>query len=388
MVEFYEKVGLSSNYSNSLLVNELMSVFLFFFLLAFIAQLFYYLYFYLRIYQKDKTVIPQFLPSVSVVIAARNEAWNLQKYLPRILNQQYADFEVIVVNDASQDESVEVLESFKRQYPHFYYTSIPYDEVYAHGKKLALLVGVKAAKKDWILFTDADCYPATENWINEFSRKMDSKAEIVLGFGGYLSRVGFLNKLIRYDAIAIAIQYFGFANAGMSYMGVGRNMAVRKSSLLKLKKYVAHSHVLSGADDLIVNELANKENVRVLTSTESFSYSNPKVNFSEWKLQKARHLSSSHFYKAGHKILLLLEPVSRFIFYTGFLLFIIYQFKIAAALYLFRLLFFTITWIKAGIKFNAKDIIFYSLIFDTFVYIIIGSISVFTRFGRQKIKWK
>lgn len=360
------------------------------FVVSFAVQVFYYLYFYLRIFFPDKIIEHKHKPSISVIIAARNEAENLQKNLIHILNQKYANFEVIVVNDASEDESTEVLEKFKREFSNFYYTNIPYDNYFSHGKKLAVLVGYKAAKNEWLVFTDADCYPKSENWLSELAKGMDENAEVVLAYGAHTKRKGLFNKIIRYDTMSIAMQYLSFAHAGIPYMGVGRNMAVKKSAFKKLKKYRNHIHVLSGADDLIINELANKKNTRIITSKDSFTYSAPQKNFARWFLQKSRHISSSGYYKWWHKILLLLEPLSRALFYLSFIILAVgnFELKFVAILFIIRFLFQTIVGIKANYKFKTKDLLMIWFLFDTFVFVIIGLISVISMFRRQKIRWK
>src|SRR5690606_33347934 len=107
---------------------------------------------------------------VSVVIAARNEAANLEKNLPRILSQDHPDFEVIVANDCSYDRTEEVLKELQQGNPRLRIVSIPENDKYRHGKKFALTMGIKAASHDTLLFTDADCYPLSPNWIRSMQQ--------------------------------------------------------------------------------------------------------------------------------------------------------------------------------------------------------------------------
>ncbi|MFW6100511.1 MAG: glycosyltransferase [Bacteroidota bacterium] len=291
---------------------------------AFIVQLVYYLGIYARIWFYREPPEPSAFPPVSVVICAKNEEVNLEKNLPAVLEQDYPDFEVIVVNDGSSDDSDMVLTRLQHQYKHLHSTEIKKDQKFAHGKKLAVTVGIKKAKHDWLLFTDADCYPAGQNWIRSMAKNFDDKTSLVLGYGGYQSRRGFLNTLIRYDTLTIALQYFTYALAGFPYMGVGRNLAYRKQLFYKNKGFAGHYHLNSGDDDLFVNQTARKHNTRVQISKDASVVSDPHKSFTQWFKQKRRHLSTASYYRKKTKWRLLTETCSRIIFYVFFVLSLVF----------------------------------------------------------------
>lgn len=283
-----------------------------------LLQLFYYLYFYSRV-AFGKRVKGYASPHpVSVVICARNEAANLQKYLPMVLEQDYPDFEVIVVNDCSTDASEDVLNELSALYPNLRYTYIKPDDKFEHGKKLALTVGIKAAKHEWLLLTDADCYPTSSKWIASMASHFTSKKSVVLGYSGFVRDKSFLNRLIRYDTMTIALQYLSFARAGVPYMGVGRNLAYRRSLFFKNKGFASHLGIRSGDDDLFVNEVANHQNTWVEYLPESHTRTAAKKTFRDWRYQKMRHLTTGSLYKTHHLSLLGLENISRVLFYLLF----------------------------------------------------------------------
>jgi len=255
---------------------------------------------------------------VSVIICARNEEENLRKNLPLILEQKYPDFEVVVINDCSTDGTEKYLDSLKEQYPILKTTTIKEDRKFKHGKKLALTVGIKAANNDLLLFTDADCWPESSLWIETMQSNFNPETSIVLGYGGYSERKGLLNTIIRFETLYIAMQYFGYALIRLPYMGVGRNLAYRKSLFFNNKGFARHSHLLSGDDDLFVNEVANRHNTRIEIRTESHTRSESKRTWKEWYFQKKRHLTTGPDYKFLVKFLLFLEVLTRIIFYTGF----------------------------------------------------------------------
>jgi biofilm PGA synthesis N-glycosyltransferase PgaC len=249
------------------------------FLLCLLIQLIYYLGIYSRLVFFAAKPSLAVIEPVSVIICARNEADNLEKYLPAVLSQQYPAFEVIVVNDGSSDETEDLLRRFMGQYPHLRTTIIREDKKFSHSKKLAVTIGIKSAKHDILVFTDADCEPASNQWLKKIASNFTGDKKIVLGYGGYFSRKDFLNKYIRYDTLTIAMQYLSFAISGFPYMGVGRNIAYRKSFFYKTAGFSRHLHILSGDDDLFVNENANKQNTAVEFSHDSHTRSDPSSSF-------------------------------------------------------------------------------------------------------------
>lgn len=294
------------------------------FCFTFCVQLFYYFYFYISVLalarktKKGTVSFSKKQPGISVIICAKNESYNLHEFLPAILNQKYPDFEVIVVNDGSTDESEEILTELKKSYPHLYHTYVPQDTKVMSPKKLALTVGIKAAKNEYLLFTDADCKPESENWIANIARNFTGKTDFVLGYGAYEQEKGFLSHLISYDTFFIALQFLGFAYRGKPYMGVGRNMAYRKKLFFDMKGFASMLHLQSGDDDLFVNKAATKKNTQIEISPESVTVSTIKENFKNWMIQKERHLSTAFYYKNESKNLIGLEVMSRGLFYVSF----------------------------------------------------------------------
>src|SRR2546428_821134 len=228
---------------------------------------------------------------VSVILCARNESENLQKFLPSLFKQDYPEFEIVVVNDCSYDDSEAVLETFAEQYPNLKIVNLVEHEKYRHGKKFALTLGIKAAKYDLLLMTDADCEPVSEHWIASMQRNFTNETEIVLGFSPYAKTRGFLNSFIRFETFVTALNYFSFALVGKPYMGVGRNLAYRKELFFRNKGFAKHMHLLSGDDDLFVNENATKVNTRVEFANVSQMVSEPKTTFKEYWTQIRRHSS-------------------------------------------------------------------------------------------------
>ncbi|NTV84786.1 MAG: glycosyltransferase, partial [Bacteroidales bacterium] len=353
------------DFSNLLADKQWFIVFVIF-IASFAVQLFYYFGVFLRfVIYRSKENVPSADP-VSVVICARNEAENLDQYLPLVLTQDYPDYEVIVVDDCSTDDSDMVIKKYLAQYPRLRTSLIKEDKKFSHGKKLAVTIGIKAAKFERLLFIDADCRPESDQWLKQMTAPFSDKISIVLGYGGFFPQPGILNKYIRYDTMIIALQYFSYALCRVPYMGVGRNLAYKRSLFYSGSGFTRHFHLASGDDDLFVNENATKTNTAIVFSHDSHTRSTPKQSFDRWAFQKKRHYSTSKLYKPGHKIMLGLEPLSRLLFYASCLGLLFYPPLIAVALaaFGFRLLTQLFVIKKTMIRLNEKNLLVISLLFD------------------------
>jgi biofilm PGA synthesis N-glycosyltransferase PgaC len=378
-----------SNFNAFLIENKLF-ILAGFFLLCFIIQLIFYLGIFSRVINYRKKHSSTTTEPVSVIICAHNEAENLEKYLPALLSQKYPEYEVVVVDHESSDETESLLQRFQTQYPRLRVTTIREDKKFSHGKKLAITIGIKASKHDILVFTDADCEPAGDQWLNKIVSNFTDHKTIVLGYGGYLSEKGLLNKYIRYDTLTIALQYLSFAISGFPYMGVGRNIAYRKSYFYKTAGFRNHLHLLSGDDDLFVNENATRHNTAVEFSHESHTRSDPSHSFEKWVWQKKRHLTTAPMYKFKHKFLLFLEPFSRLLFYIliGVLLFIPELQFYALGAFAFRIIVQIIIIKYAMIRLNENNLLLYSILFDVFALFINFALFVSNRISVKKHPWK
>jgi len=279
---------------------------------------FYYTYFFLKL-NKYKTGVLTFSEPISIIVCAKNEFNNLKNKLPGFLNQDYPNYEVIVVNDQSVDDTAILLKEFEKHYPNLVVVTIEKHIKKRLGKKLALTLGIKTAKHEYLLLTDADCLPNSKNWAMQMCSNYNS-ADIILGYGGYEKKKGLLNKLIRFDTFNVAQQYLSYALAGHTYMGVGRNMAYKKSLFFENKGFANHLHIASGDDDLFIQEIASKNNVSIEINEQAHTTSTVIENWREWAYQKRRHITTAPLYKTKFKVLLALYPYAQFLFWTTLLL--------------------------------------------------------------------
>jgi glycosyltransferase involved in cell wall biosynthesis len=305
-------------------------------------QLFYYLYFFLRlaIYKKPEKTTHMEHP-ISVVICARDEAANLANNLPGVLVQQYnTTHEVVLVNDNSEDETKYLLEEFKKSFKNLNPVLLSQEAKMINGKKFPLSIGIKSAKNETLLLTDADCMPASEHWMRLMQDGYDEGIEIVLGYGAYKKKPGLINKLIRFETFQTALQYFSYALAGMPYMGVGRNLSYKKDVFIRNKGFSSINQMPSGDDDLFINQVANKHNTAIVIDKDAHTLSEPKTSLHDWMNQKYRHYTTSKYYKLSHATLLAFYAISQFLVYPILITAIVFtkEYILLASLWSIRML--------------------------------------------------
>jgi biofilm PGA synthesis N-glycosyltransferase PgaC len=360
------------------------------FLLVFIVQLYY-----LISNQKSLSAyevndeLPEVKIPVSVIISARNESKNLKEYLPSILQQDYPDFEVVVVNDCSGDDSDDVLDALKETYPHLKIVTITEHARFKTGKKFALTLGIKAAKNEHLLFTDADCSPSSPNWITRMAAHFSGDVQIVLGYSPYHKTGNFLNSLIRYETLKTAINYLSAALNGDPYMGIGRNLAYTKTLFFSNKGFAAHMHVMAGDDDLFVNQNGTAANTAIEIHPDSFVYTDAKTGIAALYRQKKRHMGVGKLYKNNHRRMLSFDALSGFLFYTLFIVCLAVYFEplLALGLFVFRWIVQILVYRKTFKKLNAMSQIWYLPFLDFVYYIYINVFGLIGTFVKTT-QWK
>ena len=346
---------------------------LLFILLCVVAfvQVFYYLFFFGRLafYTSTAKTTSQ-THAVSVVVCARDEAANLVKNLPGVLVQKYpTTHEVVVVNDNSFDESKYILEELKKEFRQMQVVELTQEAKMIPGKKFPLSIGIKTAKHEILLLTDADCVPASEDWISSMQNAYNEDTEIVLGYGAFHKKKGFLNKLIRWETFHTAIQYMSYALAGIPYMGVGRNLSYKKAVFFRQKGFSAHNHIPGGDDDLFINAAGTKQNTRINIDKDSFTLSEPAGSWQQWKTQKKRHYTTSKYYKPLHKFLLALYALVHFLFYPLLIVSaLFYNWQLALIVLGTKLLIQGIIFYKSMDKLGEKDLFPLFIFFDLWMF--------------------
>ncbi len=345
------------------------------FCLITLSQLVYYGLFFRRLaFFKPRPRDQSQQHPVSVIICARDEAAKLVTHLPGSLVQSYpSTHEVIVVNHNSQDDTRFLLDEFKKTFKGLHIVNLEHEAIGIPGKKYPLSMGIKEAKYEIVLLTDADCMPASEFWMQKMQDGYSNGIEVVLGYSPYSKKPGFLNKIIRFDTFHTALQYLSYAMAGIPYMGVGRNLSYKKDLFFRNKGFSAINHLPGGDDDLFINKVANKDNTNVVVDKDTFTLSEPKNNFGEWFRQKTRHYSTAKYYRPLHKFLLGFYSFSLVVFYPLLITALLFDWRAALIIYGSRLILQGFIIYRAMDKLEEKDLFAWWWLLDIwmFVYYII-----------------
>ncbi len=358
-----------------------------------IIQLYYLLGVYSRLWRypvQEKVADDRACPPISVIICARNEEDNLRRYLPTVLEQDYPKFEVVLVNDYSEDETKWMLKELTAAHKHLKVVDIAEHVRLKHGKKFALSLGIKGAKYENLVFTDADCGPQSNQWLRHMASGFAEGKEIVLGYSPYHKLPGFLNALIRFETFHTAISYLSYALKGNPYMGVGRNLAYTKGLFFKGKGFAAHMHIPSGDDDLFVNQNATPANTTIRIHPDAQVWSDPKTTFWDYFRQKTRHAGASRAYKKGHQFMLSVQVVSALLFYAaiiaGLIVLPAYWMYFLGA-WLLRLIVEAIIYYRCMKKLQVSDLIWWLPLLDVMYYSYTTLNGILGRF-KKDVKWK
>jgi glycosyltransferase involved in cell wall biosynthesis len=340
-------------------------------------------------FAKAQKVTPKRIP-ISVIVCAKNEAENVANFIPLLAEQNYPDFEIVLIDDASSDSTLDIFEKFETKYANIRIVKVENNEAFWGNKKYALTLGIKASKKAYLLFTDADCYPTSKDWITAMSSQFTMHKTIVLGYGGYEKIANsLLNKIIRFETLLTAVQYLSWAKTGNPYMGVGRNLAYKKEVFFNVNGFINHIQVRSGDDDLFINEAATSKNTTIAYTPESFTYSKPKTTYKEWIIQKRRHLSTSSHYKTLDKLQLGTFYCSQFLFFTLAILLLAIQFNWIIVLSLIVIRYigtWTVVSFSAG-KLKENDIKYWFPIVELFLILSQMNIFIANLFSKP-VHWK
>ena len=293
--------------------------------LLLIIQIIYYTGLYNKInshskaVDKGKIVYNEELPPLSIIICAHDESYNLRRNLPAILEQDYPQFEVIVVNDGSTDESDDILKLLSNQYSHLYHTFTPESSRYISRKKISTTLGIKASKYPWLVFTEANCKPTSNQWLKQMARNFTPDTDIVLGYSNCKQTKGWMNRKTTFDLFFHSVRYLGMALCGKPFMGIGRNMAYRKELFFEQKGFSTHLNLLRGEDDLFINQVATSTNTRVETDANATIQLKEYRHSKDWKEERMSYLTTSCRYKGQQRSILGFETTSRLLFYAALL---------------------------------------------------------------------
>lgn len=369
--------------------NPVFYLFILFGIVLFIQLIYYWgIFGHLAFFREKDRTKGDCIP-VSVVVCAKNEYTNLKKHLPLLLEQDHPNFEVVVVDDGSDDDSDYLLKDFSEKYPHLKIINFKKNVNFFSGKKFPLAIGIKSAMHENLVLTDADCCPTSSQWLRYMqSAYTDSSVEVVLGYSPVVYKPTFLNYIIRFETFFTAVQYLSMALIGLPYMGVGRNLSYKRSLFIKNKGFSSHYHILSGDDDIFISQVAHKGNVRIVTNKVAQVFTYGKETLADWIKQKRRHYTTYPYYKRSSKVMLALFSASQFMFYVLFICLILlkYNILVVVSLLILRLISQLFIFKKCTNKLSERKLLLFSPIIEMLLTILQPLLAFTNLFSRRK-KW-
>lgn len=302
--------------------NSLSFIILIIFCISLIIQLLYHwgLFSKVAFFKKGgRPKLDEELEPVSIVLCARDAYEYLVELIPALLKQDYPDFEIVVVNDCSDDETEEYLKDLERQESRVKPVQLKQHLNFFNGKKFPLSMGIKSAQNDLIVLTDCNCMPVNDQWLRSMVNRYNSRTEIVIGYSPYVQKKSVLNRIMRFDSLQNGLLYLSAALNRHPYMGVGKNLSYRKELFYRNKGFISHYTTTVGDDDLFISQVANKKNTEVLIDAENAILCTPPNNFRLWIRQKSSRYSTIPKYSPRARLSLSLFYLSQFLFYASFI---------------------------------------------------------------------
>lgn len=347
-------------------------------------SIYFVTYFTWKKIQENK--FSDFEQGISVIIASHNDLLVLKNVLQDLFNQKYQKFEIIIVNDRSNDGTFEYLEKIKHN--NLKIITINQIKNELSPKKSALTKGIQSAKYENLAFTDADCR-MSENWLKSINNAFANEAELVLGIGNYEGKSGLLNGFIQYETFTTMLYFFTTAKLKIPHMALGRNIAYKKSLWEKVNGFSSHQRVLSGDDDLFVNSLPKNTKIALIYEKKSQTSSKPPENFRNWFKQKTRHVSAGKSYSLRSKIIISTIQIGEITFFLSFVILLTFNpAKIwqLATLYIFKQIVKIFVYKSVSNKIQGRISAFYLILFEV-LYILYNLLIVPYSFF-IKPKWK
>lgn len=366
----------------------MLSAFLIVFVAVIVINIFFFVLFGTYSFAKKTSVTTTKTPPVSVLICAKNEAENLRNNLPKWLEQAYPDYELIVVNDASTDDTAEVLKVYADKYPKLQLVTVQNNEAFWANKKYALTLGIKKAKNKLLLFTEPNTTPTSKHWITTMAASFSKQKQLVLGHASFPKTMGFSNLLMRFDNCYRTLFNFSFAKAGLPFSGNGKNLGYTTELFYAHRGFMSHMNIRAGEDELFVNEAANKSNTAIVDQPEAFCEVQNKQTFEEWFAHKKRRLFVFRYLHSGYQSLIGLHFFARCAFWImATLSFIIIDWPTALTLVATTLLLQYAFLFKGFLKLKEKEILYFLIPLEIAYLCVQISIFMSNIFSKPKL-WK
>jgi poly-beta-1,6-N-acetyl-D-glucosamine synthase len=335
------------------------------FLAVLVIQLAYHWFFFSRLAFFKPTTAPAEKLPVSVIIVVHNQYQLIRQNLPELLGQDYPDFEVLVVDDTSDDGSDEVLEKLAETFSNLRVVKLTQSLNWFKGRKFPLSLGIKSASHEFLLLTDIRFRPEGKNWISQMVAAYTPDTAIALGYATF-NTTSKINKWLRFMAFYDGMLYLSMALSGMPFKGIGPNLSYRKSLFYRHKGFSSHYVINAGDDELFVNKAATRKNTEIRISADSQVKCTKPMTFIQWLENEKTRLAIRRFFKPGHRMMISLFSATTLFFYALFaaMLVIHVQLPVIIGIFLIRLLSQLVIFGLIQKKLSEKKLLWVTPIFD------------------------
>jgi len=370
----------------SLFNNHLFAGLLYLFLFMLLVQLVYFWAFFSQLAFRKSGVENPEKPPVSVILVASNHYNDLRKHLPEILSQDYPNYEVVVVNDASEDGSDELLERFAEQYPHLKVVVMHQSLNWFKGTKFPLSIGIKSAKNEIILVTETNFVPLSNKWLSEMMKCRKDKTEIIVAHSTFATGskinawyrfAGFYRQLLNFSAILTKLTFTGSAS----------NLIFTRSLFYDNQGFTSHYTKSTGTGEMFVNQAATRSNVSLQISSESRMAFAKNLAFGKWLEKENDNFEIHRYLKFSHRAFNSLFFNSLLLFFLAFaaLMILNLHWEIILGLFALRFISQLLVFGFAQKKLSEKGLLLFTPLFEIFLHLVHFFLRFRLLFDRKKI---
>ena len=243
---------------------------------------------------------------LSLILTIRNEEENLKNNLPKILSLENIDFEMVVVDDFSQDNSYLILGLLKDRYKRLTISALNQETKFS--TKLALNIAIKATNNKWILTVPVSLAEVAAEWLDYISQATNNEKNVVIGYSTVARSKGFYNRLTRIENYFSYLKSTGYILNGIPFVYSVENVAFQKEKYFEIggfgQKVTEHYANL----ELVINSFIRKKTTAVLFNKESSIRKTEVVKRADYfDLLKKSIRIESHLSSSKRVILFLIE---------------------------------------------------------------------------------
>ncbi len=273
------------------------------FLLLFVLYVGYLLVFILRVTLQKSSPAGKIHP-MSLLITFRNEEANLKDNLPSLFENGNNAYEVVAVDNCSQDNSLDVLTSLKNEHPNLRISSLR--QFTFHSDKMAHNIALKAACHDWVTVIPPSINVTGKEWLREISSRLDTDNQVSVGYSNIAPKSSFFNLLFRCELFFQQLKSFGFIVNRLPFVISQENVVFNKQQYFNVGGFRGKINEPFAKLELVINSFIRKAPVSLILTKETAVYRKEDITWKDYvELLKKEEIVRKHL-PPGIRFLLIL----------------------------------------------------------------------------------